>query len=72
MTLLYVLLCLTVAELASFKPDCGGPYTYVTVLAGDYCGFLTGLAESLKVVTCLSVGMFAIGAYMVSTQELGV
>ena len=64
-TIMYILLGMTVAELASFRPDAGGPYTYVTALLGESLGFMTGLAETLKVVTVCSVILFAIGAYMV-------
>ncbi|XP_063720286.1 uncharacterized transporter R00093-like [Symsagittifera roscoffensis] len=68
-TVLYLLLSLCIAELASFKPDAGGPYTYVSALLGPNLGFLSGLCEALKVITVGGVGIYAIGSYMVQITD---
>ncbi|KAE9036434.1 hypothetical protein PR003_g7114 [Phytophthora rubi] len=52
-TVLYVLLSFSIAELCTTVPVGGGPYVFALHAIGPRAAFFAGLAESLKVViTC--------------------
>ena len=69
-TILYLLLSFCIAELASYNPKAGGPYTFAADLLGKPLGFLTGLAESLNVIVTTAVIAVGISSYMVTSLLL--
>ena len=62
-TVLYGSLAFSVAELAAALPQAGGPYLFALESMGPLAAFVTGLAETVKVLlTCAAVAV-GIGSY---------
>ncbi|TMW60249.1 hypothetical protein Poli38472_000291 [Pythium oligandrum] len=68
-TILYVLLSFSIAELSSTVPSGGGPYIFALHGIGRNAAFFAGIAESLKVITTCAVIVVGIGSYL--NQLLG-
>ncbi|GLE05889.1 hypothetical protein PINS_up015070 [Pythium insidiosum] len=68
-TVLYVLLSFSIAELSTTVPAGGGPYVFALHGIGRTSAFFAGIAESLKVITTCAVIAVGIGSYL--TQLLG-
>lgn len=68
-TVLYVLLAFSIAELSTTVPSGGGPYVFALHGIGNAAAFFAGLAESLKVVVTCAVVVTGIGSYV--NQLLG-
>ncbi|KAK1931067.1 putative transporter [Phytophthora citrophthora] len=63
-TVLYVLLSFSIAELSTTVPSGGGPYVFALHAIGPRAAFFAGLAESLKVVITCAVVVTGISSYM--------
>ncbi|ETO79454.1 hypothetical protein F444_05837 [Phytophthora nicotianae P1976] len=63
-TVLYVLLAFSIAELSTTVPSGGGPYIFALHAIGPRAAFFAGLAESLKVVITCAVVVTGISSYM--------
>eukprot|EP00644_Phytophthora_capsici_P017155 jgi/Phyca11/122709/e_gw1.48.251.1 len=63
-TVLYVLLSFSIAELSTTVPSGGGPYVFALHAIGPRAAFFAGLAESLKVVITCTVIVTGISSYL--------
>lgn len=63
-TVMYVLLSFSIAELSATVPANGGPYVFALHAIGPRAAFFAGLAESLKVVITCAVVVTGIGSYL--------
>uniref|UniRef100_M4BII1 Amino acid permease/ SLC12A domain-containing protein n=1 Tax=Hyaloperonospora arabidopsidis (strain Emoy2) TaxID=559515 RepID=M4BII1_HYAAE len=63
-TVLYVLLAFSIAELSTTVPSGGGPYVFALHAIGPRAAFFAGQAESLKVVITCAVIVTGISSYM--------
>ncbi|DBA04578.1 TPA: hypothetical protein N0F65_011126 [Lagenidium giganteum] len=63
-TVLYVLLAFSIAELSTTLPSGGGPYVFALHGIGRTAAFFAGLAEAVKVVTTCAVVVVGIGSYL--------
>ncbi|KAK1931075.1 putative transporter [Phytophthora citrophthora] len=63
-TVLYVLLSFSIAELSTTVPSGGGPYVFALHAIGPRAAFFAGLAESLKVVITCAVIVTGISSYL--------
>jgi ethanolamine permease len=63
-TIMYIALCYSIAEMATALPHTGGAYSFARTAMGPWGGFLTGLAENMEYVITPAVVVVAIGAYM--------
>lgn len=48
MTVLYIGLCFSLAEMSPAVPHAGGAYSFARTAMGPWAGYLTGLAENLQ------------------------
>ncbi|RLN73750.1 hypothetical protein BBO99_00009262 [Phytophthora kernoviae] len=62
-TVQYVLLSFTIAELSATVPHGGGPYVFALHGIGKTAAFFAGIAECLKVVVTTGVAATGIGSY---------
>uniref|UniRef100_K3WA61 Amino acid permease/ SLC12A domain-containing protein n=1 Tax=Globisporangium ultimum (strain ATCC 200006 / CBS 805.95 / DAOM BR144) TaxID=431595 RepID=K3WA61_GLOUD len=69
-TVLYVLLSFSIAELSTTLPAGGGPYVFALHGIGRPAAFFAGLAESLKVIITCAVVVTGIGSYLNSLLDL--
>jgi ethanolamine permease len=69
-TVLYVLLSFSIAELCTTVPSGGGPYVFALHAIGPRAAFFAGLAESLKVVITCAVVVTGISSYMNQLLDL--
>lgn len=63
-TVMYVFLAFSIAELSSMLPTGGGPYVFALHGIGRKSAFFAGLAECLKVVTTCAVANTGIASYL--------
>ncbi len=63
-TVLYVGLCFSVAEMTAALPHTGGAYSFARSAAGPWAAYLTGLAENMEYVLTPAVIVVAIGSYL--------
>jgi ethanolamine permease len=63
-TLLYVGLCFSVAEMAAALPHTGGAYSFARSAFGPWGGYLTGLAENMEYILTPAVIVVGIGGYL--------
>lgn len=69
-TVLYVLLAFSIAELSTTVPSGGGPYVFALHAIGPCAAFFAGLAESLKVIITCAVVVTGISSYMNQLSSL--
>lgn len=62
-TVQYVLLSFSIAELSATVPHGGGPYVFALHGIGKTAAFFAGIAECLKVVVTTGVAATGIGSY---------
>lgn len=70
-TVMYVLLTFSIAELSTTLPAGGGPYVFALHGIGRTAAFFAGLAELLKVITTCAVVVVGIGSYWNQLLALG-
>lgn len=68
-TLMYLGLCFSIAEMSPAMPHTGGAYSFSRSAMGPWGGFVTGLAESIEFILTPAVIVFFIGSYMGSIFE---
>src|SRR5262245_29480736 len=49
-TVMYVLVCLCLAEMSAALPHTGGAYSFARTSMGPWAGFVTGMAENLEYI----------------------
>ena len=65
-TVMFVGLTFSIAEMASAQPHTGGAYSFSRAAMGPWGGFLTGLCENVEYVLTAAVVCFFIGSYLSS------
>ncbi|MCA1727564.1 MAG: ethanolamine permease [Actinobacteria bacterium] len=68
-TVMYVGLCYSIAEMSPAMPHTGGAYSFGRSAMGPWGGFITGLAENIEYVVTPAVVVFFAGAYAQSVVE---
>lgn len=68
-TIMYIGLCFSIAELSPALPHTGGAYSFARTAFGPWAGFLTGLAESIEYVLTPAVIVVGIGGYVGTIAE---
>jgi ethanolamine permease len=63
MTLMYLGLCFSIAELSPALPHAGGAYSFARSALGPWGGYVTGLAENMEYILTPAVIVVAIGNY---------
>ena len=63
-TVMYVCLCYSLAEMAPALPHTGGAYSFGRTAMGPWGGFLTGLGENMEYVITPGVIIVSVGAYL--------
>ena len=64
MTVLYLGLCLSIAEMSPALPHAGGAYSFARTALGPWGGYLTGLAENMEYILTPSVIVVGVGGYL--------
>jgi ethanolamine permease len=64
MTVLYVCLCFSLAEMSPALPHAGGAYSFARTALGPWCGYITGLAENIEYIFTPAVIVVGIGGYL--------
>ncbi len=65
-TVMYVGLTFSIAEMAAAQPHTGGAYSFARAAMGPWGGFVTGLCENVEYVLTAAVVCFFIGTYLSS------
>lgn len=63
-TLMYLGLCYSIAELSPAMPHTGGAYSFARNAFGPWGGYVTGLAESIEYILTPAVIVYFIGTYL--------
>lgn len=63
-TLMYVGLCFSIAEMSAAMPHTGGAYSFARTAMGPWGGYLTGLAENMEYILTPAVIVVGIGGYL--------
>ena len=63
-TVMYVGLCFSIAEMSPALPHTGGAYSFARSAMGPWGGYITGLAENMEYVFTPAVIVVGIGGYM--------
>lgn len=63
-TVLYVLLAFSVAEMAAMLPTGGGPYVFTLHGIGPRAAFFAGVAETIKIVVTVGTSFYMIFLYL--------
>jgi ethanolamine permease len=64
MTVMYLGLCLSIAEMSAALPHAGGAYSFARTSMGPWGGYITGLAENMEYVLTPAVIVVGIGGYL--------
>ncbi len=64
MTVLYICLCFSIAELSPALPHTGGAYSFARTTMGPWGGYLTGLAENMEYIFTPATIVVGIGGYL--------
>lgn len=70
-TLMYVGLTYSIAEMSPALPHTGGAYSFARSALGPWGGFVTGVAENIEYVLTPAVVVFFIGSYVGAILETG-
>ncbi len=65
-TIMYVGLCFSIAEMSPALPHTGGAYSFARTTMGPWGGFITGLAENMEYVITTAVVCYFAAAYLQS------
>jgi ethanolamine permease len=63
-TVLYVGLCFSIAEMTAALPHTGGAYSFARSAMGPWGGYVTGLAENMEYILTPAVIVVGIGGYL--------
>jgi ethanolamine permease len=64
MTILYIGLCSSVAELSAALPHTGGAYSFARASMGPWGGYITGLAENMEYILTPATIVVGVGGYL--------
>ena len=64
MTILYIGLCFSVAELSAALPHTGGAYSFARASMGPWGGYITGLAENMEYILTPATIVVGIGGVL--------
>jgi ethanolamine permease len=64
MTLLYLGLCTSIAEMSPALPHAGGAYSFARTTMGPWGGYITGLAENMEYILTPAVIVVGVGGYL--------
>jgi ethanolamine permease len=64
MTVMYVGLCYSIAEMSPALPHAGGAYSFARTSMGSWAGYITGLAENMEYILTPAVIVVGIGGYL--------
>jgi ethanolamine permease len=64
MTVMYIGLCLSIAEMSPALPHAGGAYSFARTAMGPWGGYITGLAENMEYILTPAVIVVGIGGYL--------
>ncbi|MEY9626209.1 amino acid permease [Sinorhizobium fredii] len=68
-TIMYLGLTYSIAEMSPALPHTGGAYSFARTAFGPWGGFITGVAENIEYVLTPAVVVFFIGAYLTGIFE---
>src|SRR5919109_1882061 len=68
-TIMYLGLTYSIAEMSPALPHTGGAYSFARTAFGPWGGFITGVAENIEYVLTPAVIMFFIGSYLTGIFE---
>ena len=68
-TIMYLGLTYSIAEMSPALPHTGGAYSFARTAFGPWGGFITGIAENIEYVLTPAVIMFFIGSYLTAIFE---
>src|SRR5690606_22156419 len=63
-TIMYIGLCYSIAEMSPALPHTGGAYSFARSAMGPWGGYITGLAENMEYVLTPAVIVAGIGSYL--------
>jgi ethanolamine permease len=63
-TVMYLGLCFSVAEMSPALPHAGGAYSFARTAMGPWGGYVTGLAENMEYILTPAVIVVGIGGYL--------
>jgi ethanolamine permease len=63
-TVLYVGLCFSIAEMSPALPHAGGAYSFARTSMGPWGGYITGLAENMEYILTPAVIVVGVGGYL--------
>jgi ethanolamine permease len=63
-TVMYVGLCFSIAEMSAALPHTGGAYSFARSSMGPWGGYVTGLAENMEYILTPAVIVVGIGGYL--------
>jgi ethanolamine permease len=63
-TLLYIGLCFSIAEMSPALPHAGGAYSFARTSMGPWGGYITGLAENMEYILTPAVIVVVVGGYL--------
>jgi ethanolamine permease len=64
MTVMYIGLCYSIAEMSPALPHAGGAYSFARTSMGPWGGYITGLAENMEYILTPAVIVVGIGGYL--------
>src|SRR5215831_12515588 len=64
MTVMYLGLCFSIAEMSPALPHAGGAYSFARTAMGPWGGFITGLAENVEYILTPAVIVVGVGGYL--------
>jgi ethanolamine permease len=64
MTVMYVGLCFSIAEMSAALPHAGGAYSFARTAMGPLGGYITGLAENMEYILTPAVIVVGVGQYL--------
>ena len=68
-TIMYLGLTYSIAEMSPALPHTGGAYSFARTAFGPWAGFITGVAENIEYVLTPAVIVYFIGAYLTAIFE---
>jgi len=63
-TVLYIGLCFSIAEMSPALPHAGGAYSFARTSMGPWGGYITGLAENMEYILTPAVIVVGVGGYL--------
>jgi ethanolamine permease len=64
MTVMYLGLCFSIAEMSAALPHAGGAYSFARTAMGPMGGYITGLAENMEYILTPAVIVVGVGQYL--------